>query len=119
MENLIHTFLYDEDGEDIAQLQQMKEELEFRNLIENEDNLQQRSILQYIFDCFRGYITKYNNQKVNPLLLYKIKSFDSPAWHNILELAYIIIKKYPMYTYNQISEVTRNVALAIKELKGY
>lgn len=92
MENLIHTFLYDEDGEDIAQLQQMKEELEFRNLIENEDNLQQRSILQYIFDCFRGYITKYNNQKVNPLLLYKIKSFDSPAWHNILELAYIIIK---------------------------
>lgn len=119
MENLIHTSLYDEDGEDIAQLQQIKEELEFRNLIENEDNLQQRSILQYIFDCFRSYITKYNNQKVNPLLLYKIKSFDSPAWHNILELAYIIIKKYPIYTNNQISEVTRNVALAIKELKEY
>lgn len=71
MENLIHTFLYDEDGEDIAQLQQMKEELEFRNLIENEDNLQQRSILQYIFDCFRGYILLY---KYSFVLLYKTRN---------------------------------------------
>ena len=117
MEYLIYNFLYDENGEDIVQLQQIKEELEFANIIEDEDNLQQRSILQYISDCFRGYITKHNNQNVNSLLLNRIKSFESSSWHNILEFAYIIIKKYSIYYH--ISEDTRNVAMAIKKLKEY
>lgn len=119
METLIYSYLYEEEGVDISQLQQIKEELEFHNIIEDEDNLQKRLILQYIFDCFRGYITKHNNENVNSLLLYKIKSFDSPSWHNILEFVYIIIKKYPMYTYYHISEDIRNVALSIKKLKEY
>lgn len=119
METLIYSYLYEEEGVDISQLQQIKEELEFHNIIEDEDNLQKRLILQYIFDCFRGYITKHNNENVNSLLLYKIKSFDSPSWHNILEFVYIIIKKYPIYTYYHISEDIRNVALSIKKLKEY
>lgn len=116
--DIIFDSLYDRAGVDLEQLCLIKEELVFRHIIEDEDNIQQINLLNYILDCFKGYINKHNFQNNKDLLLYKIKSFSSEKWVKILKLVYTITKGESVHLYS-ISENMQNIAQSIKTLKHY